>query len=58
MADFVSNTPISGPRNVGWKLSWDIGGLGWSYEWGMFYAVSGDDDLLPMRGPDHPRWRI
>ena len=54
MPDFVSNTPISGPRNVDWKLAWDIGGMGWSYEWGMFYAVSGQDDMLPMRKPDYP----
>lgn len=54
MADFVANTPISGPRAVDWKLSWDIGGMGWSYEWGMFYPTSGDDDQLPIRPPDFP----
>lgn len=54
MADFVSNTPVSGPRNVGWKMSWDIGGLAWSYEWGMFYNVSGTDDVLPIRLPVWP----
>lgn len=54
MADFVSNTPISRPVNLDWKLSWDIGGMGWSYEWGMFYPTSGDDSTLPMRKPDEP----
>ena len=54
MADFVSNCPVSGPRNVGWKMSWDIGGLGWSYEWGMFYDVAGNDDMLPFRKPEIP----
>lgn len=52
MADFVSNTPVSGPRNTGWEISWDIGGMAWSYEWGMFYAVSGQDDVVPQRKPD------
>jgi len=52
VADFVSNCPVSGPRNVGWKLAWDIGGMGWSYEWGMFYAVSGQDDTVGLRPPD------
>lgn len=51
MADFVSNTPISGPRNVGWKMSWDIGGMGWSYEWGMFYNMSNPDETLPIKPP-------
>ena len=54
MADFVSNSPISGPRNVGWELSWDIGGMGWSYEWGMFYSVSSSEENLPLRKPDIP----
>jgi hypothetical protein len=52
VADFVSNTPVSGPRNTGWEISWDIGGMAWSYEWGMFYAVSGQDDVVPQRKPD------
>lgn len=54
MADFASNCPISGPRNVGWNVAWDIGGLSWSYEWGMFYDVPGEDDMLPIRPPDPP----
>ena len=54
MANFISNTPVSGPRNVGWKISWDIGGMAWSYEWGMFYATSGDDEMLPLRKPEMP----
>jgi hypothetical protein len=55
MADFASNCPISGPTNLDWKLAWDIGGMGWSHEWGMFYPTSGEDDALPMRMPDMPR---
>lgn len=57
MADFVSNCPISGPRNVDWKLAFDIGGMGWSHEWGMFYPMSSEEDMLPMRMPDMPRTR-
>lgn len=54
MPDFVSNCPVSGPRNVNWKLSWDIGGMGWSHEWGMFYHTGSTDDLTPMRKPTRP----
>jgi hypothetical protein len=55
MSDFASNCPISGPTNLDWKLAWDIGGMGWSHEYGMFYPTSGEDDMLPMRMPDMPR---
>ena len=51
MADYASNGPISGPRRMDWKVAWDLGGLGWSHEWGMFYAVSDTDDFLPLRRP-------
>ena len=54
MADYASNCPISGPRILDWKLAADIGGLWWSYEWGMFYPMSGEDEV-PMRAPDMPR---
>lgn len=54
MADFVSNCPISGPRTMKWKMTWDIGGIAWSHEWGMFYDVSSTDETLPMRSPDRP----
>lgn len=54
MPDFVSNTPVSGPRNVDWKISWDIGGMAWSYEWGMFYASADRDEMLPLRKPEMP----
>ncbi len=54
MADYVSNTPVSGPRNLDWKVAWDIGGMSWSYEWGMFYSTSGKDDMLPLREPSWP----
>jgi hypothetical protein len=52
MADFVSNCPVSGPRDVGWELSWDIGGMGWSHDWGMFYPVGSPDDNVPQRKPN------
>lgn len=54
MADFVSNCPISGPRGVDWKATWDIGGMSWSYEWGMFYSSGSTDGLVPMRKPTRP----
>lgn len=54
MADYVSNTPISGPRFTGWKPTWDIGGMAWSYEWGMFYDVASPDDEAPLRKPERP----
>lgn len=58
MAEYASNTPISGPRSVDWKISWDIGGMAWSHDWGMFYAVSGGaDDDIPIRRPDPPSRR-
>jgi hypothetical protein len=54
MADYVSNTPISGPRKIDWKMTWDIGGMAWSHEWGMFYNVGDDDSNQPMRKPTPP----
>lgn len=54
MADFASNVPISRPINTGWVSDWDLNGLQWSYEFGMFYAPQ--DDLLPLRKPS-PRNR-
>lgn len=55
MSDFVSNCPVSGPRSMDWKVSWDLGGgMAWSHDWGMFYNVSSTDETLPMRSPDRP----
>ena len=55
MADYVSNTPISGPRKIDWKMTWDLGGMAWSHQWGMFYNVSSDDDEgQTMRKPTPP----
>lgn len=54
MANYVSNCQISGPNNVGWKATWDLSGMGWSHQWGMFYPVGDDDDrFLPFRGPSN-----
>ena len=50
MADFVSNTPVSRPRNTGWDVDWDCNGLVWSNDWGMFFQAS--DELLPIKTPD------
>lgn len=54
MPDYVSNTPISGPRKLDWKISWDIGGMSWSHEWGMFYNVPDTNDSVPLRKPVPP----
>jgi hypothetical protein len=52
MSDFVSNTPISRPAQVNWTADFDIGGMCWSYQWGMFYKTSSDNaNLLPIRLP-------
>ena len=51
MADFAANTPISRPAKVNWSPDWDIGGMMWSYQWGMFYQGTSDNDLLPIRPP-------
>lgn len=54
MADYVSNGPISGPRSPGWKRTWDLGGLAWSHQWGMFYDVPSNDDQTALRKPVGP----
>lgn len=54
MADYVSNTPVSGPRQMDWKITWDLGGMAWSHEWGMFYSTSDSDEGLSMRKPTPP----
>jgi hypothetical protein len=51
VADFASNTPISRPAQLDWKADWDIGGMCWSYQWGMFYQSTSNNDLLPFRMP-------
>ena len=54
MADYVANCPISGPRGVNWKMHWDIGGMAWSHEWGMYYDTGSSNGLAPMRKPTRP----
>lgn len=49
ISEFASNCPISRPINVGWKSDWDLGGLQWSHDWGMFFSPS--DELVPLRKP-------
>lgn len=56
MSDYASNCPISRPRKVDWTISWDLGGMAWSYEWGFFYQTGdGDgDSFAPLRRPTPP----
>lgn len=54
MANYVSNCPISMPRSPGWRRTWDLGGLAWSHEWGMFYDVPSDDQQDTLRDPVAP----
>ena len=49
MSDYVSNVPISRPRNTGWEVSWDCNGLCWSNDYGIFFDVV--DDMVPLRKP-------
>lgn len=49
MAEFASNCPISRPVDTGWKSDWDMNGMQWSHEHGIFYAP--EDDLIPLRKP-------
>ncbi|AAN16787.1 hypothetical protein Cali_129 [Mycobacterium phage Cali] len=50
MADYASDCPISRPVDPGWTSDWDLGGMQWSYDYGMFYQPS-PDELLPLRKP-------
>lgn len=49
MTDMVSNCPVSRPANTGHKADFDIGGMMWSDDHGMFYAIT--DEMLPIRPP-------
>jgi hypothetical protein len=49
MADYVSNTPVSRPRNTGWEVHWDCNGLVWSNQWGFFFRAG--EDLDPIQRP-------
>lgn len=49
MSEFASNCPISRPRKLTWKSIWDIGGMSWSHEYGMFYEPA--DEMVPIRPP-------
>lgn len=49
MAEYASNVPISRPVNPGWKSDWDMNGMQWSHDFGMFYAP--EDDFIPLRKP-------
>lgn len=49
MAEFASNCPISRPRDTGRKATWDLNGMSWSNDGGMFYEPQ--DDLVPIRKP-------
>ena len=49
VADFASNCPVSRPIDTGWTSDWDLNGMQWSYDYGMFYAAQ--DDMAPLRKP-------
>lgn len=49
MAEYASNVPISRPIDPGWKSAWDMNGIQWSHEFGMFYAPT--DEFIPLRKP-------
>lgn len=49
MAEYASNCPVSRPIDTGWTSDWDMNGMQWSFEYGMFYAPA--DDLVPLRKP-------
>lgn len=49
MAEFASNCPISRPRRLPWEIDWDLNGMGWSFDHGMFYQPQ--DDMVPIRKP-------
>lgn len=49
MAEYASNVPVSRPVNTGWKSDWDLNGMQWSNEFGMFYDSG--DEFLPLRKP-------
>lgn len=52
MAEFASNTPISRPINTGWSSDWDLNGMFWSNQWGLFFAPV--DEMVPFRNPVFP----
>lgn len=49
MAEFASNTPISGPIKMPWTVNYDCGGLVWSNDYGIFFDVQ--DEQLPIKTP-------
>ena len=49
ISEYASNTPVSRPVNPGWTVDWDLGGMQWSYEHGMFYDPA--DEFVPLRKP-------
>lgn len=54
MSDYVANCPVSRPRRPGWRITQDLGGMAWSYDWGMFYDAPSDDDPALLRPPTPP----
>lgn len=47
--EFASNVPVSRPRDTKRKATWDLGGMSWSVDYGMFYEPL--DELVPIRKP-------
>ena len=53
MGEFASNCPISRPVNVELDVHWDMNGILWNNDYGMFFSPV--DEMLPMRPPVLPR---
>lgn len=49
MADYVSNTPISLPRKMDWKVNWDLNGMVWNNDYGFFFQPN--EEVSPIARP-------
>ena len=49
MSEYVSNVPVSRPRNTGWEVHWDCNGLVWNNDHGFFFQPV--DPVLPIKKP-------
>lgn len=53
MGEFASNCPISRPANVDLQVDWDLNGMLWNNDFGIFFSPV--DEMLPLRAPVLPR---